>query len=756
MNTGNSEQSIPTKKIPKGLFILILLVLALLLTYLIYIPKPTLPSNTEFKVGDIANEDIIIDSDITIEDIFATNKEKQKALAEIIPVYEFHQEQTERSIKLISDWFEIITNLRSQKDLTEASRSTTLQKTLSERFSLNLTPADLRLIIRSPSFQKLELNELLTQYMNLARLGIMASKVSSRVNPQNRIQIQYRDQKRATVTIGEVRDLKETRDNLMNFLQSKSFSATESTLLSSQIMEFVGSNLTFSESLTQIEQQLVLSQINPVLIKLKAGKVLVRKGDEFVPEDIRLLSLINATESQAQALIPKQVVILFTVLLLLFIMKELFTNWNTISRNHKKAFMVFSVTLLSSALVYRLIMFLSPLILENIPLKMEYTNETLLYAVPFAMGALIISFVFSFSHSVIFAFINSIIGAMLSGWDLTLCIYILSGNLAAAMGVETFLRLKRSTIFKSALIIGVPVQVAAATLLSVEKANFTFSFFFTNTSLAIASAMLSAILASFFIPILETGFKLVTELKLIELTNLNLPVFRQMLEKAPGTYHHSQMVASLAESAALDLKISPLLMTAMALYHDIGKIDSPQYFTENHSVYASPHENLTPLESARAIISHVNHGVELGTKLKLPQEIMSVITQHHGSKVVKYFYDKALEKRTNGHKAEIDPSDFRYPGKKPQTIENAIIMLADQVEAASKSLSRPNDTEIRNVIDKVISSNIEDNQFNECQGLTFQTLAIISGSFNKKLTSIYHMRIAYPGFDFSTERPKPE
>jgi putative nucleotidyltransferase with HDIG domain len=328
--------------------------------------------------------------------------------------------------------------------------------------------------------------------------------------------------------------------------------------------------------------------------------------------------------------------------------------------------------------------------------------------------------------------------------------------LAAIIGVETFLRLKRSTIFKSALLMVVPVQILAATLLSVEKGDLTFTFFLTNSSLALTSAMLSAILASFFIPLLETGFKLITELKLIELTNLNLPVFRQMLEKAPGTYHHSQMVASLAESAALDLKISPLMLTAMALYHDIGKIDSPQYFTENHSVYASPHSNMTPLESARAIIAHVSRGVELAVKLKLPPEVASVITQHHGSKIVKYFYDKALEKRTNGDKSEIDASDFRYPGKKPQTIENAIIMLADQVEAASKSLSRPTDNEIRNVIDMVIAANIEDNQFIECQGLTFQTLGIISGSFYKKLSSIYHMRIAYPGFDFSSERTQTD
>ena len=138
--------------------------------------------------------------------------------------------------------------------------------------------------------------------------------------------------------------------------------------------------------------------------------------------------------------------------------------------------------------------------------------------------------------------------------------------------------------------------------------------------LGILSALLSALIANFMIPLWEVIFKLVTDLKLVEITNLNLPVFREMLEKAPGTYHHSQMVASLAEAAAQELELSPLLVRAMALYHDIGKIDNPQFFTENQSVYEDPHGQLTPLESAKIIISHIALGLEKAEQLKLPQK----------------------------------------------------------------------------------------------------------------------------------------
>jgi len=729
--------------------ILKLIALATFLTYFFYIPKIRLQIEEAFKTGDIANDNIIINEDITIEDLRATNSERVKVQEAVLPVYEFHQDQIKRSISLISEWFETIINCRKDKTASESSRFDTLQQLLLNRFSIALTKPQAQLIIKSSSFLNTELNDLLKQYNDLARMGILASKISSKTGPQGRIQIQFPNKKRLNVSLEEVRDLKETKDTINKFLTDRSFSSIESALLTSQIMEFVGSNLTYSESLTQIEQQKILSQVNPVLIKLKAGKVLVRKGDEFKEEDLRLLSMIHTNQSKTIAPIPPYLIIFFAVFLLLYFLKETFIFWHSPSKNNHKAFNVFSVVLIFSAMTYRLTIFLTPLILENIPLDPTYTQHTIFFALPFAFGALIIAFIFSFQHAVFYSMINAIMGGIISSWDLRLSLYILSGNLLAAIGVEFFLRLKRSTVFKSALLCVLPAQIFSATLISVDKQELSIPFFITSSTLAISSVLISTILASFFIPILETGFKLVTELKLIELTNLNLPVFRQMLEKAPGTYHHSQMVASLSESAALDLNISPLMLTAMALYHDIGKTDSPQFFTENHSIYPSPHDKMTPLESARAIITHVNRGLEMASKLKLPPEVSSAINQHHGSKIVKYFYDKAVESRTNGNKADVDPSDFQYPGIKPQTIESAIIMIADQVEAASKSLSKPSDSEIRKVIEKVIEANIEENQFNECQGLTFQTLSIISSSFYKKLSSIYHMRISYPGFDFT-------
>jgi putative nucleotidyltransferase with HDIG domain len=342
---------------------------------------------------------------------------------------------------------------------------------------------------------------------------------------------------------------------------------------------------------------------------------------------------------------------------------------------------------------------------------------------------------------------NSIMGGILCNWDFKIFLFILLGNLAVSYGIEYYQRLKRSPIIKAAVLWLLPVNMILITVYHFSGTNTDIMILGINLVVGVFSAMITPILANFLIPLYEIVFGLVTDLKLVELTNLNLPIFREMLEKAPGTYHHSLMVASLSEAAAQDLGLSPLLQRAMALYHDIGKIDGPHFFTENHTIYKNPHPNMSPRDSAKNIISHIDEGLERAEKLKLPPMVTSAITQHHGTKLVRFFYDKAREMSAVDSDG-FDDAIYKYPGLKPTNIENAIIMLADQVEAASKSLASPTEEEIKNVIRRIIDTNVDENQFDECEGLTFRAINIIANSFHKKLSSIYHMRISYPGFDF--------
>ncbi|MCK5221499.1 MAG: HDIG domain-containing protein, partial [Candidatus Aminicenantes bacterium] len=448
--------------------------------------------------------------------------------------------------------------------------------------------------------------------------------------------------------------------------------------------------------------------------------------------------------------IPLFFLIFFTLGPVLFFVAKLFISWESKGVNGQKLISISLITLLLSALVYRVLLFIIPVILKEIPNTFSIENSIIYYSIPFTFGPLIIAFIFNIQSAVIFSFINAISGAILGEWDLTLFLYILIGSLTVSYGIEYYQRLKRSPILKVCILWLFPVNLLFLILFNFTTTISDPAQLLVFAGIASFSAIVAPILAGFVIPLWEMLFNLLTELKLVELTNLNLPIFREMLEKAPGTYHHSQMVSSLSEAAALDLKLSPLLLNAMALYHDIGKIDNPQVFTENHAIYENPHENLTPKDSAKIIISHIHNGLERAKELKLSENISSAITQHHGTKLVRFFYDKAIS-NSSGNQDEVDSNLFRYPGEKPVNIENAIVMLADQVEAASKSLSSPNEEEIRNVVQKIIDSNIEEKQFDNCEGLTFKALNTIGNAFLKKLSSIYHMRISYPGFDFKED-----
>ncbi len=185
----------------------------------------------------------------------------------------------------------------------------------------------------------------------------------------------------------------------------------------------------------------------------------------------------------------------------------------------------------------------------------------------------------------------------------------------------------------------------------------------------------------------------------------------------------------------------------MALYHDIGKIDNPQFYTENHSIYENPHLHLSPRESAKAIISHITTGMERADQLKLPDMIGEAIQQHHGTKRVKFFYEKA-KSAANGDLQEFNEAMFRYPGRKPQDIEKRSSCLPIRWRPHPRASVAPQDEDIRNVIEQIVADDIAENQFDECEGLTFKALKRIAASFYDKLASIYHQRVSYPGFDF--------
>lgn len=731
------------------------LIFVLATSYVLYIPQQKIIAEHSLQIGDIVKEDIKIKKDITVEDTASTIAQRKQAIENVVPVYEYYEENQAGAGNLITQWFQLIAEARKDyiKNQKNNKQLTKIKDRIEKEFGLEFDEKEIRLLLRSNFFTQMDLNTLLALVNSLYDKKILRSSIGAKQSEEGTIKLISKTGEPMILAINKIYDLNKAKTALIQFIKEQGFSNEPVELIAAALMNFIQENISYSLNLTQEEMQQAAAAVNPVSIRLKTGKVILREGDEVTPEDMKILDLIA---SQAQIQKPRLsnfFLIAFILAFLTLFGGKFFKVLITRDMNKDKIFVVMGTTLLISAIVYRVSLFLFPLILNNTTLDLQYETQSIFYAIPFGFSVLVFAFIFDLQGALIFSFVNAMIGGIICDWDFRVFFYILLGNLMVSYGIEYYQRLKRSPIIKAAVFWLLPTNMLMIVLFHLTESSFNFKLVSLNVMMGFFSALVSPILANFIIPIWEMLFQLVTELKLIELTNLNLPIFREMLEKAPGTYHHSQMVASLAESAAQDLGLSPLLQRAMALYHDIGKIDNPHFFSENHTIYQNPHHNMPPRDSAKNIIAHIPDGIEQAEKLGLPSMVFSSIRQHHGTKVVRYFYDKAREMSSVGSD-ELEDKVFRYPGEKPKNIENAIIMLADQVEAASKSLASPTDEEIKNVIRKIIDADIEENQFDECEGLTIKNLNIIANSFLKKLSSIYHMRVPYPGFDFKEKKEK--
>jgi putative nucleotidyltransferase with HDIG domain len=255
--------------------------------------------------------------------------------------------------------------------------------------------------------------------------------------------------------------------------------------------------------------------------------------------------------------------------------------------------------------------------------------------------------------------------------------------------------------------------------------------------MGVISGVSSIVLVLATLPSLESFFSRITNIKLLELADFNLPLLKKLMIEAPGTYHHSLIMASIAEQAAESIGANSLLARVGAYYHDIGKLSNPEYFIENQQTIGNPHDPLTPTMSSLVVISHVKDGVALAQKHNIDRVITDCIEQHHGTSLIHYFYHKALEQNK-----EIDSANFRYPGPKPKTKVNAILMIADASEAACRTLDDPSISRLRDTVEKIINNKFTDGQFEKCP-ITLQDLSKIAESIVISLSGIYHARIEY-------------
>lgn len=342
-------------------------------------------------------------------------------------------------------------------------------------------------------------------------------------------------------------------------------------------------------------------------------------------------------------------------------------------------------------------------------------------------------------------FLSLLIGILVGG-KMEVLLFYLGGGMAGVYAVA-FAR-TRSDLTKSGVVI------SYVNLGIVIAYGFIYQYPFHRIGVdclwGVGNGFLSAVLTIGVLPFLERIFGIVTDFRLLELADLNTPLLKKLLIHAPGTHHHSVVVANLAETAAEEVGANPLLTRVAAYYHDVGKLSKPEYFSENQAE-ESKHKDLKPSLSASVLRSHLKEGVEIAKSHNLPPRIIDIIRQHHGTSVMTFFYRLAKEKQGE-EKQPVKESDFRYPGPKPQNREAAIIMLADAVEATSRTLTKPTALRLEEMVKRVINDKFIDSELDECD-LTLKDLTKIAATFTRLLTGIYHSRVEYPSEEKKEKAP---
>ncbi len=326
---------------------------------------------------------------------------------------------------------------------------------------------------------------------------------------------------------------------------------------------------------------------------------------------------------------------------------------------------------------------------------------------------------------------------------------------------------RRSRLIKAGIYIGIATWILAATfgLIGPLKMEHTdWRLIGWQTLLAVSTGFATAVLVSGILPALETMFNITTDISWLEMADMNHPLLRRLSMEAPGTYHHSLAVANLSEAAAESIGANPTICRVCAYFHDIGKLVKPDYFTENMRPGHNPHDELTPTMSALIIIAHVKEGVDLALKNKLNSLLVDAIQQHHGTSIVSYFHQRAIQQQEDARLGgkimnlrdddipEVHEESFRYPGPRPQTREIAIVSLADSIESASRSIERPTAQRIDDLVSDIVDSRIAGHQLDECP-LTLDEIRRIGESFRSTLASMMHSRVAYPARR-ETKEPK--
>jgi putative nucleotidyltransferase with HDIG domain len=476
--------------------------------------------------------------------------------------------------------------------------------------------------------------------------------------------------------------------------------------------------------------------------RLKRNPVLLHAGETVTAEKLPLIERVRQYELGARQ--PKRLIGLLALVGMMFfaLYKSAVTSQSS-RLGPRTAFWVASSALMFQTLLVRVGMFGASVLSARPETGGLGGFFELQFAIPFAACALALSLLIGSQVALVAALMSALLVGFISPHDLAISAFALAGSVVAIYSVQRY-RTRNAVMVAAAAVAGVNAVMGAAASL-IANNDWNWKSVLGGVVLGIAGAALTAGVASFAIPIYESVFDILTDLKLLELSNADNPLLRQLAIRTPGTSYHSFMVGVLAEEAAKAIGANALLARTACLYHDIGKLAAPNMYIENQKGGPNPHDKVSPLDSVRVITGHVRRGIEMATEADLPPQIIDFIPQHHGTRVLAYFYHKA-KAQAEARGGHVNMDDFRYPGPKPQSKEAVILMLGDGAEASVRSLEEHTPENIRAIVKKIVDSVVADGQLDEST-VTMRELTTIRESLINTLINIYHQRISYPGFN---------
>jgi putative nucleotidyltransferase with HDIG domain len=710
-----------------------------ILTSLLLITNRFSSFNENYRQGEVLGRSIVAPADLTAVDLAETERRKATARETTRPVFNFDSSRAETSVQ-------------SFRSAWEDLKETTSGQNKSPSWNGEGGPAVAQAII-ARNFNDADLDRLASIIREIGAGYIYEDGDADRLQ-QEIVLIDVRNPVAQMIVPAprtRMVPLSSARRTLeLRIVNLPGWSPAQKTALTAALLPLIRPNVVLDQAATAAARETEASRIQPVTISLKRNQVVAREGDTVTPS---ILAQISAIKSAGHTGKPWHnffglLLVVSAVYWAAWKFAEHRSSSSPLTLSKHKAFaLVGSAILVQTALMKTGFTFG-----ESVAARMQAPfNDPIIwnFAIPFAAGALLVAMLVDTQLAFLTGMITALFAGMLVPSGMQTALFAMVSCSVAIYGIGRYR--ERQSVTLAGLLVGAVNIVMAIALIAYSEQPLTPRTFLMAGGAGIVGGLLTAVFAAGGLPINESLFGILTDVKLLELSNADLPVLGQLALRAPGTNQHSHAVGQLAEDACRAVGANPLLARIGALYHDIGKLAAPEYFVENQQG-DNPHDRLRPYQSAKIITSHVTYGAKLAKEIGLPIKIADFIPQHHGTRTLHYFLRKAQAQAKPNE--TVDEADFRYPGPKPQFREAAIMMLADSCEAAARSLARPDPENIRAIVIKIVDAIISDGQLDECD-VTLQELTTIREAMISALTAIYHARIDYPGFNPPLSGPLP-